>query len=206
MAIVEMAQPAVPPTKSRRPVPALSAYLSNPGVSCVLAYTGEMQRFLDGNPGLRSRFTRTITFADYEPNELAAIYRGMAEADGFRLNAAAGCALDDACTALAEHSGRNFGNVRAVRTLWERTREAQGAGVSLTVFVPPAEGFCHPRPTSSVPASLPPTYGASATGTPLAPSAPRAPPKIAPGRSLDGMTVTPTPTDGFGTVPSTGRR
>jgi hypothetical protein len=37
MAIVGMAQPSGPPAKSRRPVPALSAYLPNPGVSCVLA-------------------------------------------------------------------------------------------------------------------------------------------------------------------------
>lgn len=37
MAFVGMAQPSVPPAKSRRPVPALAAYLSNPGVLCVLA-------------------------------------------------------------------------------------------------------------------------------------------------------------------------
>ena len=53
----------------------------------------------------------------------------MAEADGFRLSAAAECALDDTCTAMAEHSGRNFGNGRAVRTLWERTRETQAGRI-----------------------------------------------------------------------------
>jgi hypothetical protein len=39
MAFVGMPQSSDPPAKSRRPVPALSAYLSNPDVSCVLATT-----------------------------------------------------------------------------------------------------------------------------------------------------------------------
>jgi hypothetical protein len=86
-----------------------------------------------------------------------------------------------------------------------------GAGISLTAFVLRPKDPATPRPTasaptSSVPANLRPTYGASAAGTPLAPSVPPALPKIAPGRSLDGVTVTPAPTDGFGTVSSAGRR
>jgi stage V sporulation protein K len=101
------------------------------GRLCVIVagYTDEMQRFLDGNPGLRSRFTRTITFADYEPNELAAIYRGLVATDGFHLSATAESALDHACTSMAENIGRTFGNGRAVRTLWERTREAQAGRI-----------------------------------------------------------------------------
>jgi len=65
-----------------------------------------------------------------------------------------------------------------------------GAGVSLSVFVLRLKDSAALRPTasapaSSVPASLGPTYGASAAGTPLAPPVPPGLPKIAPGRSLD---------------------
>ncbi len=86
-----------------------------------------------------------------------------------------------------------------------------GAGVALTVFVLRPKDPATPlptasAPTSSAPASLGPTYGASTTGTSLVPPVPPALPKIAPGRSLDGVTITPAPTDGFGTVPSAGRR
>ena len=85
-----------------------------------------------------------------------------------------------------------------------------GAGVSFVVFVfrPPNPAAPRPMssaPISSVPASLEPTYGASAAGTPLAPLSP-ALPNIAPGRSLDGVTITPAPADGFGTAPSAARR
>jgi hypothetical protein len=86
-----------------------------------------------------------------------------------------------------------------------------GAGVSLAVCVLRPKDPATPRPTvsapiSSVPASLGPTHDASAAGTPLGPPMAPALPKIAPGRSLDGVIVTPAPTDGFGTVPSAGHR
>jgi stage V sporulation protein K len=99
----------------------------------VAGYTGEMRRFLDANPGLRSRFTRTIRFADYSAHELATIAKGLAETGGFLLDASARDALDDACAALRAGAGPQFGNGRAVRTLWERIREAQSARVMRAV-------------------------------------------------------------------------
>ena len=91
----------------------------------VAGYTGEMRRFLDSNPGLRSRFTRTILFADYSAQELVAIYRDLAEREGFILDRAADDAVSLACVRMEAERGETFGNARAVRTLWERTREAQ---------------------------------------------------------------------------------
>lgn len=95
----------------------------------VAGYTGEMRRFVDANPGLRSRFTRTVTFADYTAPELATIYADLVRAEGFRLEPEARDAIEDVCAEMAAAAGRQFGNGRAVRTLWERTREAQASRV-----------------------------------------------------------------------------
>ncbi|HOW30239.1 MAG TPA: AAA family ATPase [Bacteroidales bacterium] len=40
-------------------------------------YTGEMNHFLDSNPGLKSRFNRNFFFNDYSPAELTEIFRPL---------------------------------------------------------------------------------------------------------------------------------
>lgn len=95
----------------------------------VAGYPGPMRGFLNSNPGLRSRFTRTVAFADYSALELATIYAGMAGAAGFQLTTAAEGALSCVCADMETSRTEMFGNGRAVRTLWERTREAQAARV-----------------------------------------------------------------------------
>lgn len=95
----------------------------------VAGYTGEMERFLDANPGLRSRFTRTIIFPDYSEDELSHIFWNQAHADGFRIREDAMTALAAACRQMLRRGGARFGNGRDVRTLWERTREAHAGRV-----------------------------------------------------------------------------
>jgi len=102
------------------------------GRLCVIAagYTDEMRRFIDANPGLRSRFTRTIHFEDYRADELAEIFRQRAAKEGFVLDDRALEAVMLACVEMEAERGAQFGNGRAVRTLWERTREAQALRLS----------------------------------------------------------------------------
>ena len=91
-------------------------------------YAEPMQAFLRSNPGLPSRFTKTIDFPSYGTDELVRIFRGFAEAEGLQVDPEGEPALlqyfDEARTRP------DFANARTVRTLLERAREAQALRLS----------------------------------------------------------------------------
>ena len=82
-------------------------------------YTDEMRDFLDANSGLRSRFSKTIEFADYTSEELAKIFRSMVKKNEFALAPDLDAGLDAAMAKLTKTRDRTFGNARFVRQLFE---------------------------------------------------------------------------------------
>jgi SpoVK/Ycf46/Vps4 family AAA+-type ATPase len=83
----------------------------------VAGYPDEMAEFLDANPGLRSRFPRTITFPDYTTDELIAIFDGLGKQNAYQLTPEARERLRAILDAAPR--GKGFGNGRLARNLFE---------------------------------------------------------------------------------------
>jgi Cdc6-like AAA superfamily ATPase len=92
-------------------------------VVIVAGYPRLMHRFLQSNPGLRSRFSREISFPDYSTDELVSISEKLAGEYEYALDAEATEALRTILAGSARSEG--FGNARFARTLFEQALNAQ---------------------------------------------------------------------------------
>jgi len=92
-------------------------------VVIVAGYPRLMNRFLDSNPGLRSRFAREIVFPDYSTDELIAIAERFARASEYRF----GEGVDGVLRSIFERAarGEGFGNARFARTIFEQALNTQ---------------------------------------------------------------------------------
>ncbi|MFF5184430.1 right-handed parallel beta-helix repeat-containing protein [Streptomyces sp. NPDC000345] len=97
-------------------------------VVIVAGYTAEMERFLTVNPGVASRFSRTITFGDYGPEELLRIVEQQAEEHEYRLAAGTAEALLKYFTEIPK--GAAFGNGRTARQTFEAMVERHASRVA----------------------------------------------------------------------------
>jgi len=80
-------------------------------------YPDEMHLFVDANPGLTSRFPRTIQFPDYTTDELTGIFTSMCERAQYHLGEDAVARVRALIDAAPRTKG--FGNGRMVRNLFE---------------------------------------------------------------------------------------
>ena len=85
----------------------------------VAGYTGPMEKFINSNPGLESRFNKYIFFPDYNGEQLMEMFRIRCRKNGYTLTEEADKAATEAFTELYENRGDNFGNGRDVRNCFE---------------------------------------------------------------------------------------
>ena len=89
-------------------------------VVIVAGYSKPMNRFLESNPGLKSRFNKSITFEDYSPNELLDIFELFCKLNDMRLSSDARDYLTQYLSKLSNEKSENFANGREMRNLFEK--------------------------------------------------------------------------------------
>lgn len=94
-------------------------------VVIVAGYPEPMEKFLDSNPGLRSRFNKHIQFEDYSVSQLNEIFHLMCASQDYKI-------ADDAESELLLNIGQmvagskeNFANAREVRNYFEQVVSRQ---------------------------------------------------------------------------------
>ncbi|ONI83111.1 ATPase [Actinosynnema sp. ALI-1.44] len=112
-------------------------------VVIVAGYSELMEKFLQSNPGLASRFTRTIEFPNYSVDELVTITSNLCGKHYYELT-------DDAVDALVEYftrvpKGETFGNGRVARKLFEAMISTQASRLAVA---PPTRGADFSRLTA----------------------------------------------------------
>lgn len=100
-------------------------------------YSADMERFLQANPGLESRFSRTIEFANYSPAELVTIVENQCSRHDYQLDPAAASALLTYFDRIPKDG--TFGNGREARKVFERMADMQASRLAVAMDVSTAE-------------------------------------------------------------------
>ena len=93
----------------------------NSFVVIVAGYPEPMQKFLESNPGLKSRFNKNIFFEDYSVDELFEIFYSSCNRYGMRLTEEAKNTLKNYLHRLCQNKPENFANGREMRNIFEQT-------------------------------------------------------------------------------------
>ncbi len=94
-------------------------------VVIVAGYPKQMEEFIGSNPGLRSRFTRTLDFPDYTAEEMLRILERMSRDEGYTLSPAAREYTRVHVREMVERAGPGFANGREIRNLFEEALSGQ---------------------------------------------------------------------------------
>jgi SpoVK/Ycf46/Vps4 family AAA+-type ATPase len=94
-------------------------------VVIVAGYEEEMQRFIESNPGFKSRFNKYISFDDYKPSELIEIFKSIVNKNKYIASAELIEMLHNRFSELYNSRTKSFGNGRVVRNIFEKIIENQ---------------------------------------------------------------------------------
>jgi len=83
----------------------------------VAGYPDDMDRFIESNPGLKSRFTARVHFEDFSPDELVEIFMSLAEAAAIAVSEEVAGAVKEQFETDPEEAKK--GNARLVRNLFD---------------------------------------------------------------------------------------
>jgi SpoVK/Ycf46/Vps4 family AAA+-type ATPase len=93
-------------------------------------YTSEMRRFVEANPGLKSRISRTVEFPSYDGSELFEIFESLVQNNGFNITPEASDEARKVIDDLARSSDENFGNAREIRQFFEALQPIQAERIA----------------------------------------------------------------------------
>ncbi len=100
-------------------------------------YSHQMRKFLQSNPGLASRFTRTVEFDNYASDELVTIVEQFCRIHQYTLEYGTRSAIEDYLKRLPRDE--SFGNARTARKVFEEMVDRQAQRLSTVASVSPAE-------------------------------------------------------------------
>lgn len=94
-------------------------------VVIVAGYQEEMQRFIESNPGFKSRFNKYISFEDYKPGELIEIFKAIVTKNKYQASEELLVLLQKKFEEIYDSRTKSFGNGRVVRNIFEKIVESQ---------------------------------------------------------------------------------
>jgi stage V sporulation protein K len=90
-------------------------------------YSSQREQFLNSNIGLRSRFSHTLSFKDYNASQLTQIFVKFLKAGNFEVNPELVAGANVILTVMKDSATEGFGNGREARNLYEHALDRQSS-------------------------------------------------------------------------------